>query len=75
MRKSRFHHTLPNFPLHIEKNLVNSIADLVHEQWFEIGNNAIDDLNIQTNIKDYLPMKIPKIYHVLKSYMKISLIS
>ena len=52
MRKSRFHHTLPHFPLHIDKDVVNTIADLIHCQWLEIGNAAKSDDPIQLGIKN-----------------------
>ena len=61
MRKSRFYDTLPNFPFHIDKDVFNTIADLVHDQWLEMGNPAKNDAIVQEEIKK----------SVLESYAKL----
>ena len=40
MQKFEQCNILPNFPLGIEKSVINDIADLVHRQWIEKGNSA-----------------------------------
>ena len=50
-RKSDYHDSIPHFPVHIDKDIVNFIADLIHDCWVERGYSAKKDPKIQCDIK------------------------
>ena len=50
-RKSDYHESIPHFPVHIDKDIVNFIADLIHDCWVEKGYSAKKDPKIQYEIK------------------------
>ena len=52
MRKSQFHDTKSDFPLNIDKEAVNIIADLIHEEWLEMGNVVIHDTELQQVVRE-----------------------
>lgn len=57
MRQSKYYHAIPNYPLHIHQDIVNSVADLVHENWSIQGNNAKHSQSVQQNIKSLVLQK------------------
>ena len=74
LRKSRYYHELAHIPPDIAKEIVNTVADVVHKLWLEKGNEAKHDENIQCEIKLKVLKECPSIngveYEKIISFMK-----
>ena len=50
MRKSKYCHTMNGFP-NLDKEIVNKVADAIHDQWLSKGNSVKHSPEIQEEIK------------------------